>query len=805
MDFWITSFSRPALRTWVLFILCSWGTSVLGQYKISGYITDSTSGEKVVGVYILTSHAQVTSTDINGFYSIVLSSIPDTVVFSMIGYVDQHVLIECNDQLNIKLVPKSYSINQVDVVGIKVAREDEIDVVSIPMRRLKNVPNILGERDVMKIISLTPGVASGKEGTSGLFVRGGTPDQNLLLLDGTKIYNSDHLFGYLSVFNPDAIQSFRLYKADFPTKYGGNLSSVVDIKVKDGNKKEKKQEVSIGMISTRLILEGPIKKDTSSYFFAARLGYWSVLSLPSLYQYLKAKKQAKDNVFAPSRSMGVDEKVYLNYLLYDVNGKLDAKFDNNDRFSASIYAGQDFIMTRPFPKAIYGNNKTNLLWGNRMISTQYAHLSKNNIFSNFGINISDYTYKLNNESNIELEYGDDKPSDVLQTKNVSRLTDIGFTNNNTYEFSTYYRLNFGYSFNNHGQKHFFTANKNDSMLYQNEVNTSQLEQSVFIENKVMLSLKWNAKLGIRNTWYSLQEKKVNYLEPRISLSCKANDFNALKISYSKMTQPLHLLPSAAKYDGILADIWISSSTIIPAEESSQWSFGWTNQLDKSNVEIKFEMYYKAYKNLIDFKEGYNFAENPDLYEDNIETNGIGKSYGMELFVNKSEGKFTGWLSYTLSWNRRKFEQINLGDWYDHQYSRRHDMSVTSAYELKKGRKISASFILTSGTRLTLPTRLYFSPNGGVIAVYTERNNYILPTYHRLDFSFTKKVKTRKKKRDAYWTYSIYNVYARQNPSLIYFEQQRLFAANSGTNQIKFDIFQRSIITIFPSISYRIIL
>lgn len=787
----------------IILIVCS--IQSLAQQKISGYITDSKSGEIIAGASVYSKNNNFTSSNNYGYYSIIISNLPDTLLFSSIGYNDSTVVVTSitNKTVNIQLREKIYTIGESVIQGNRTPKKDQIDLVNIPMRRLKFIPNILGENDVMKVISLTPGISTGAEGKSGLYVRGGTPDQNLLLLDGTKMYNSDHLFGYLSVFNPDAIQSFRVYKADFPTKYGGNLSSVVEVDIKAGNKKKKIKELSVGMISSRLLMEGPIKKDTSSYLITGRFGYWTLLSLPTLYKYLKAKRQPESPV-KPSFT-GNEMEVYPSYLLYDINAKYSTKLKNNDNFYFSMYAGNDFILIKPFPGTESSNADVNLRWGNRTFSTQYTHIFKNDVFSDFSLNFSDYKYNLNVESVQFTQHtsSNTPKKDIYFSKSNSGLKDLNFSWNNSYGFTEKYTIKFGYSFVHHIQNQSFTGGLLDSLIFDASTKSTQNEQNFYLENNFNFTERLSSKIGVRVPLFFAENKTYINYEPRLNLSYVLNEFNSIKLSYSKMTQPIHLLSAAASYDGIKNDVWVSSSEFIAPQESDQISFGWISNVAKPELELKIEAYYKTFSNLIDYKEGFNFAENPSSYEENIEINGIGKAYGLELFVNKSKGRINGWLSYALSWNQRKFDQINLGEWYAHQYSKRHDLSLTATYDLKKERRLSSTFILATGNRLTLPTTLYTKPDGGVGAIYTERNNFILPAYHRLDISFTRKVKTRKKKRDAYWTYSIYNVYAHKNANTIYFHHQFSRFTTPGTNNLNFDVLQRTFISIFPSISYRL--
>ncbi len=775
---------------------------VEAQIKITGYVTDSSTGETIVGAYITTGSHQVVSTNIYGYYSLVLNHLPDTINYSMIGYQDKQKIILDTDSLKIdvQLVPRQYAIDQVDVIGEKRPIKDQLNAINIPMRRLKVVPNFLGEQDVMKVTSLSPGVTNGKEGTSGLYVRGGTPDQNLILLDGTKMYNSDHLFGYLSVFNPDAIQSFRLYKGDFPTKYGGNLSSIIDVNIKDGNIKEKNKELSVGMISSRLLLEGPIKKDTSSYLLTARLGYWTMVTLPLLYQYIRAKRHAVHPTNFNTFKYDVEYGVYPNYFLYDINAKYSTKLKNKDNFYFSVFAGNDFILLKPFPGDFFYSN-VGLRWGTKTFSLQYTHLFDNDIFSDFSLNFSDYNYHLTNEfiTTNQQSGSDSNNEDFKRTHvNIAGLQDINFSWNNSYEFSDKYRINFGYSFVHHNQKQGYFGYSKDSILFDKKVETVQNEQNFYLENKVKVTSRLSSKIGLRLPLFFTGDTTYIKPEPRLNLNYQINEYNAVKLSYSHMTQPLHLLTSAARNEGIHNDVWVSSSRIIAPQQSQQLTAGWITRMKK--YEIKLETYYKTLENLIDYKEGVNILEVPDSYEDNIVTNGIGKAYGLEFFVNKTQGRLNGWLSYALSWNYRQFNELNLGKWYEHQYSRRHDLSLTATYDLKKNRKLSSTFIFSSGTRATLPSSLYQLPNGSTGAIYTDRNNYIFPSYHRLDVSYTWKKITAKRNREAFWTIGIYNLYAHKNPSYYYFERNY---SDPGTNNLSFNIYQKSAITIFPSITYRV--
>jgi hypothetical protein len=752
------------------------------RYTISGYVTEQGSKELMPFVNVVQAGTQKgTTTNAYGFYSITLEQDTVELYFSFIGYKMKRArfFLDKKTDLDIQLENEGNQLEEVTVeAGIPQSEQSQMSVVEIPVEQIKQIPALLGEKDVIKAIQLMPGVQKGSEGSSGLYVRGGGPDQNLILLDDAPVYNASHLFGFFSVFNGDALKSIELYKGGFPARFGGRLSSVLDLQMKDGNKQKLKGEAGIGLISSRFTLEGPIIKDKCSFIVSARRTYIDALIYPLL---------PKDNKFG--------------YYFYDMNAKINYVLSKKDRLYLSGYFGKDKFY------AGYKVNKDDqekvfLKWGNATGTLRWNHLFNEKLFSNTSFIFTNYS--------LQIGYDYTHAPDQFTLRYTSRITDYGVKMNFDYFPHPDHLVRFG------GQAtyHHFTPSalvvKGTDLdeQVQKKKALESMENGLFIEDDWKVTSRWKMNAGIRLTQFYTQ--KTNYLnpEPRLSIRYKLRDDLSLKTSYALMNQYLHLLSNTGI--GLPTDLWVPATARIKPQRSQQVALGAVKDFKESNWTITVEGYYKQSKNVIGYKDGASFLLIDDLgsnseslsWEDNV-TQGRGWSYGGEFLLQKKVGKFTGWIGYTLSWTQLQFDELNFGKKYYARYDRRHDISVVGIYKLSDRITLSGTWVFGSGNALSLPLQNYsvithdpysqYSLNYNVASVqdYGAKNSFRMAPYHRMDIGiqFHKKLK----RCERTFELSFYNVYNRKNPFFYFIE----YSDAKKKNVLK----QVSLFPILPSISW----
>lgn len=780
------------LSALLLFISLFLTASAQNNFTLSGYVKDSANSEVLSGCNITVEDAQSgTQSNVYGFFSLSLPAGTYTINFSFVGYNTRSIKVNLNTNVteNIELSKSVASISSMVVKGKKkdnAVEKVEMSVNNLNISTIKKIPALLGEVDVVKSVQLLPGVSTVGEGASGFNVRGGSIDQNLILLDEAPVFNSSHLFGFFSIFNPDAVKDVKLIKGGMPATYGGRLSSTLDVRMKEGNAKKTEVNGGIGVIFSRLSIEGPLMKkklnNRASYIIAGRRSYIDVLAKP----FTQNNANLKDAIF----------------YFYDLTAKVNLTINPNNRIFLSGYMGRD----------VFGVPDARFDWGNSTATFRWNHLFNKKLFSNFTTYYSRYDYKLG--------FGSGNSSfDWHSTiDNFSIKPDFTYyiTPKNTLNFgviSTYYVFSPGKA----------TSKDIGSTVEFGLPKKYALESAIFAENEQKVGNKLTMRYGIRvsNFTYlgkgsSLQlerpdaGKRANVLgttdyssfeviksytvpEPRFSLNYKVNKLNALKLSYNRMAQYLHLISNTAA--SVPLDVWTPSTNNIKPQIADQVAVGYFKNFGRNiDYELSVETYYKEMQNQIDYVDGAELLLNPELEADLL--NGIGRAYGVELYAKKNVGRLTGWISYTLAKSERKVEGVSKNEWYANRFDRRHNLNLTGSYEISKKWSASASFVFGSGTPTNLPNTKYsFQGIQGIPQNASDlRNNVRIKPFHRLDLSATY-IHKKTEKWESSWVVGVYNAYGRRNPFSYY---SQVDPKNSfATQLIRFSV----IGSIVPSVSW----
>jgi outer membrane receptor protein involved in Fe transport len=774
----------------LLFALVPFFCNAQNRFTISGFIKDSLNGETLIGASVaVQGKTKGISSNQYGFYSITLQEGEYIFICSFVGYQPKVVSIKLdgNKQFNFDVIPKS-ALSQAVVVTSKKrdanVKNAQMGKFTLPIEQIKSIPAFLGEVDLLKTIQLLPGIRNAGEASAGLYVRGGGPDQNLILLDDAPVYNTGHLFGFFSIFNSDAIKNVTLIKGGMPAQYGGRLSSVVDIAMKEGNNQKFQAEGGIGLIASRFSVQGPIKKDKSSFIISGRRTYIDAIAKP----FIKSTSQ-----FSGS-----------GYYFYDFNAKVNYKFSEKDRLYLSGYFGRDVFDFVNGKQSL----KVNIPWGNATGTLRWNHVFNKRLFGNTTAVYNDYNFAFKAAQN------------NFEIKLASGIRDISLKQDfDLYPF-TGHKIKFGGIFTYHKFTPSVVSGKQDSVVF--NPNNAQVkfanEAAVYIQDDWEINDKIKINAGLRYSWFqqtgpykiyttddngnrldstvfSKGEAVKTYggFEPRLTMRYALNDETSLKASVTRNLQYIHLVSNSGT--SLPTDIWVPSTYKVKPQTSFLYAAGLFKNFKDNMYETSLELYYKQMNNQIEYQEGYT----PTSLEDteNFFTFGKGWSYGTELFINKTKGKLTGWIGYTLSWTWRKFPGLNSGDKYPAKYDRRNDLSVVALYELSKKWKVAATFVYGSGNATTLPQRFYIV-NGVLTQEYSRINEYRLPAYHRVDLSaiLTPK-KNERRKWKSEWVFSIYNGYSRKNPYFIYFDQTGSPLDGSLTIQAK----KVSIFPIIPAITW----
>jgi len=750
-------------RLLFLLLLLSSSSLLAQKYTISGYISDQENGEKLIAANVLDQKSLAgTVTNNYGFFSLTLPKDSVTLSFSYIGYQPQEVKLYLDKDMSLEIdLSSSVSLNVVEVVGEKLEKIQESSQMSrieIPVEQIKKVPALLGEVDVLKTLQLLPGVQSGGEGQSGLYVRGGSPDQNLVLLDGVPVYNVSHLLGFFSVFNADAI------------RFGGRLSSVLEINMKEGNDEEFHGEGSVGFISSKLTLEGPIKKDVSSFIVSARRTYVDIFARPI------AKKQAQKS----------GDELTPTLYFYDLNAKLNYKINKKHRLYLSAYTGKDVFGIKSRDNLTDGNYTVlngGTDWGNVTAAFRWNYMITNKLFANTTITHSRYKF----DFNTEFEDVFNNSSDKFAARYFSGIYDWAGKVDFDYIPNPNHYIKFGVNATNHTyepgaiQFKFEIANENPIDTTLGSQDAKSWEYSAYVEDDIQFG-PFKANVGLHAAAFDVNDKTYYSIQPRLGLRYLMNNNIALKASYTKMAQYINLLTNESL--SLPTDLWVPSTDRIKPQDSWQVAAGVATTLWK-DYEFSVEGYYKQMSNVLSYKEGADFIGPDSDWQDKV-TQGDGEAYGVEVFLQKKKGKTTGWLGYTLSWN----------------YDRRHDLSLVVSHQFNDRISLTGAWIYGTGNSITLPLYRYTSPiqyNSGDL-YYNEienigdKNSFRMNAYHRLDFNL--EIQSKKNARrnwEGAWNIGVYNAYNRNNPYFITTGRN-----NEGGRTFR----QISIFPIIPSVSYK---
>lgn len=738
---------------------------------INGYVRDSDSGENLIGATVYeVGNSRGTVSNTYGFYSFTAPIDTIQVTYSYVGYKPQTIrfFLSRDTLLTINLT-NIQALDEVIIKGDKLSPVPDatnMSIINLPINMIKAVPAFMGETDVLKAIQLLPGVQSGTEGMTSLIVRGGGPDQNLILMDGVPIYNPTHVYGFFSAFNADAINHVELIKGGFPARYGGRLSSVVDITMKEGNQNKISAQASIGLISSRFLIEGPIIKDRTSFIITGRRSYINLLKSP---------------IFGKLGNGLTD-----GYYFYDLNAKINHKINANNRIYFSAYRGKDEATSRTSDLRIdsvrlessESIETASIEWGNTLASLRWNHIVNKKLFFNSSLSYSFYNLNIFNErTELKTDLATGKSMDIFFKYNyVSGIRDIASRIDFDFIPSTRHYIKFGGNFTSH----YFKPGVGASLSFNNPTpleptiqNIYASESVVYVEDDIELTRRLKVNAGLHGVIFSTGGKSYFSVQPRLALRQLLLPDLSLKASFAKMSQFIHLLTNAGL--GLPTDLWVPSTNRIAPQNSYQVGLGLAKDFN-NEFEITLEGYYKTMNNLIEYKEGSSYLNTDTDWQDKVEV-GRGVSYGAELLVQKKVGKFIGWFGYTISKNNRQFDAINNGQWFPYRFDRRHDIKVTSSYRLNRHFNFSATWVYGTGNAVTIPTDRYhggFSRFGSIDYPYTFynidfRNNFRMRDYHRLDLSATYTFATGKIEHQ--FTIGAYNAYDRENPFYLRFSRE----------------------------------
>lgn len=783
-------------RTFIILIVFSslFPVTVQAQeFILSGIVYDSLTTEVLSGAnMVIEPDKRMFVTDDQGQFSIRVKKGTIALTISYVGYrTETRMLnIKKNLYLEINLVPGKELDELIFTDSLHREPEQQINRTIMPVEKIQSLPVILSEPDVLKALQLMPGVQSGLEGTAGIHVRGGSPDQNLILLDQVPVYNNSHLFGIFSSFNPGSLANVELYKGGFPARYGGRLSSVIDIESRTGDFKKYKAQGSIGLISSNLTVSGPVRKDKTSFMIGFRRSYLDLFT-SSLSRIFSHNKNA------------------IGYYIQDLNGKFTWEINMKQNFYINAYHSLDngFLKNENHNFLEYIKTKTDdlqnyrLQWGNFMLSSGLRSQWSDKLQTDFLIGFNRYKYQFT-ENTIHSQVSDSVTSDFYKRLNdFTRVRDLLFKANGTYRPVGSHILHFGIGLTGH----YFTPEnldfnsdiEEDYHIESDKINS--LEGNAFVEDEIAFKNKSVLNVGLRGSAYLVNGRSYGSLEPRIMADVVLAEGWHVNASYTHMTQYLHLLSNTSI--DIATDQWVPVTERVKPQRSVQGTAGILKEFN-DHYTISLEGYYKKLYNVIDYKEGAQVFDPSIDWQDQVET-GNGKAYGLEFFLQKKQGRFTGWLSYTLSRSFRQFDHLNSGKTFPYKYDRIHDFSVTGTYKLSHKIEISANWLFATGIAYTQPYYLYapnrdipnlniYGYNGAIM--YGGKNAARYPDFHRLDLSI--QFKKEKKWGERAWVFSLINVYNRKNPFFVW------IATDDYTRQKR--LYKYSFLQMVPSVSYRFI-
>ena len=774
---------------------------------ISGYVMDAASKETLIGATIVDKNSgKGCATNSYGFYTLTLNQGQIDLQVSYVGYTQQNQSLDLKENINLNFaLETNTTLDEVVVEGTRAtvsARSPQMSVVELPVQQIKSIPTLFGEADVLKAIQLLPGVQNGSEGSAGMYVRGGGPDENLLLLDGVPVYNVNHMMGFFSVFNPDALKNVTLYKGSFPAHFGGRLSSVVDIRMKEGDMQQYHGNVSVGLISSKFNLEGPIMKDKLSFNLSFRRTYSDLLMKPALWI---AKTQMEEV-----------NKLKAGYYFYDFNGKLNWKISDKDRLYLSFYSGDDAIYLGIKNKDyayddVQYQNYLNMdwKWGNKVAALRWNHVMSQQLFMDASVNYTQYRHNLGmgiTEENI-YHYQQNTASikDEFSMAYKSGINDLTAKVDFDYTPLPNHEIRFGGNYTYHMFRPEVQAMK---IVAGNETEVDTTagspkvfahETALYAEDNMTLGDIFRVNAGVHYSTFTVEGKTYQSLQPRLSTSVMLASNLSLKAGYAYMTQYVHLLSNSSL--SLPTDLWVPVTANIVPMNAHQVSLGAFYELPRL-FDISVEGYYKSMDNLLEYKDGASFFGSSERWDEKV-CMGKGWAYGVELLVQRSFGKTTGWVGYTWAHAKRQFDRegmvLNQGKVFPAKYDRRHDFSITVQHKFSDRFDLNGTWVFSSGNCGTLGTQVYeglVNEWGNIHSINAlERNNFRLGSYHRLDVGMN--FHKQKKHGIRTWNISVYNAYNHNNPFIVYTD----YKWDEATQTEKKVLMQASLFPIIPSVSY----
>ena len=755
------------------------------KYTLSGYVKDNETGEYLIGATVyVKENLKGISTNQYGFYSLTIEEGDYTVDYAFLGLKTQQKKVNLNKDIRINVALEANAIITQEVIiesegADKNVESSSMSQVKIDVKNIKKLPAFMGEVDVLKTIQLLPGVQSSGEGSSGFYVRGGGPDQNLILLDEATVYNASHLFGFFSVFNADAIKDINLIKGGMPAQYGGRLASVLDISMKEGNSKKFEVDGGLGLISSKLTLQGPIKKDTSSFILSGRRTYIDILVNPLI------------NDTSAFKGTG--------YYFFDLTSKVNYRISDKDRIFLSGYFGRDVFSFRNKDRGF----KFDIPWGNATASMRWNHLFNDRLFVNTSVIFSDYQFSFGAEQN-DFEF-----------KLNSSITDWNTKVDFSYLPNYKHNIKFGAHFTYHTFVPGSVTGRSGEVVFEPESIFKQYsnEGALYVSDDIEVNEELKIHAGLRyssfqfggpitirdyfkNEFSGDTTNHHRHIEPRLSLRYKIDKNSSFKASYTQNYQYIHLASLSSV--SLPTDLWVPSTDIVKPQYGRQFAVGLFKNFFDNKWETSIEAYHKKMDNLIEYKEGALPEDNTNTSSDNSFTFGNGESRGLEFFIKRRLGKTTGWLGYTISKTTRQFDELNNGIEFSAKYDRTHDISLTATHELNDKWVLSAVFVYATGNTIT-PVLDRYVLDGRIYSEYGDRNSYRMPAYHRMDISATYTKNKPNKRFNSSWNFSIYNLYNRANPYFIYFDVEG--DGNLADGDLQSKALQVSLFPIIPSITW----
>jgi hypothetical protein len=809
---------KPFLLT--IFLVSSILTNLLAQkFTVSGYVTDVKNNETLINCSVFDAGSrQGTVTNTYGFYSITLPKGNVDLNFSYVGYTSANRRFTLNRDTMINISMKEFTeLAELTVVGNRNemgVKGTQMSAIEIPVTMIKTIPAIFGETDVLKALQLLPGVQAGTEGSTGFYVRGGGPDENLFLLDGVPLYNVNHMGGFFSVFNADALKNVTLYKGDFPARFGGRLSSVVDLQMKDGNPYKIHGNFSIGIVSSKFNLEGPLFSKKTTFNISARRTYYDLLMQPIIRMYTRSNNLSDFSA---------------GYYFYDLNAKITHTFSDRDKLFVSMYMGDDVIYTDVeqdnYKSDTYSHSnrlKMNWNWGNLITALRWNHLITNKLFMNTTATFTRYRFDmlLGVKESEQTSNPPVKTSSDVSLGYNSGIRDVGLKTDFDYSLTPTQDLKFGINYSNHTFRpgvQVFKANTLDNditsridttlgndRIYANEI-------ALYLEDNITLNSIFKINAGLHYSTFLVQGQAYHSFEPRASVRALITSDLSFKAGYAAMSQNIHLLSNSNI--SLPTDLWVPVTKRIEPMKSHQVSAGVFYNL-RNLIDLSVEAYYKSMKNLIEYKDGATFLDSGTGWEDKVSM-GKGWAYGLEFLAQKSIGNTTGWVGYTLSKSERLFDrtgqELNNGKVFPAKYDRRHDLSIVIAHKFNKRVDVAGTWVYSSGNCGSLALQNYYSPDlvrssvlqGSTIPYLDQRNNFRMPDYHRLDLGVN--FHKQKKHGERTWSISTYNTYNQKNPFLVYVKSKYKEVYNPETKtyqvaEVK-SLTKLTLFTVIPSISY----